>query len=96
MFLYFTKLKLFNLLDTKIHDIDTDSMDSSDPLSSTSSLSQMRYQTLNTTDFLQSQRKDEQLFQIKNRRYHLFNRLVEFLPENLVQPKGNLSDLILY
>lgn len=94
--MYYLHIYSYLLTDTKIHDIDTDSMDSSDPLSSTSSLSQMRHHSLNSTDFLQSQRKDEQSFQIKNRRCLLFNRLVEFLPENLVQPKGNLSDLILY
>lgn len=68
----------------------------SDQLTSSSSLSHLQYDVLNSTDVLQIHRKDEHSFQIKNRRCLLFNRLVEFLPENLVQPKGNISDLILY
>uniref|UniRef100_A0A1B0CC51 Muskelin N-terminal domain-containing protein n=2 Tax=Lutzomyia longipalpis TaxID=7200 RepID=A0A1B0CC51_LUTLO len=34
-------------------------------------------------------------FNVKNQRYLLFNKLVKLLPENMVQPKGNLSDFVL-
>ncbi|XP_055704070.1 muskelin [Phlebotomus papatasi] len=42
-----------------------------------------------------SSAKVDMSFNVKNQRYLLFNKLVKLLPENMVQPKGNLSDFVL-
>lgn len=42
-----------------------------------------------------SSKEDLHEFEIKNRRCLLYNKLVEFFPENMVQPKGNLSEFVL-
>lgn len=42
-----------------------------------------------------SSKENLQEFEIKNRRCLLYNKLVEFFPENMVQPKGNLSEFVL-
>lgn len=36
-----------------------------------------------------------QNYDIKTQRCLLFNKIVELLPDNMVQPKGNLSDFVL-
>lgn len=38
---------------------------------------------------------DGREYDTKTRRCLLYNRIVEMLPENMVQPKGNLSDFVL-
>lgn len=42
-----------------------------------------------------SSKEDLQEFEVKNRRCNLFNKLVELFPENMVQPKSNLSEFVL-
>lgn len=44
---------------------------------------------------VKSSKEDLQEFEIKNNRCLLYNKLVEFFPENMVQPKGNLSEFVL-
>lgn len=38
---------------------------------------------------------DKQQYEIKTQRCLLFNKIVDLLPDNMVQPKGNLSDFVL-
>lgn len=38
--------------------------------------------------------RDEYYFNMKTRRTYLFDKIVQLMPSNIVQPKGNLSDFI--
>ncbi|XP_055379380.1 muskelin isoform X2 [Condylostylus longicornis] len=39
--------------------------------------------------------RDDYNFEIKTRRTYLFNKIVELMPNHMVQPKGHLSDFVL-
>lgn len=50
--------------------------------------------TLKKDAELFTSKSEEQQFEVKNQRCLLFNKLIELMPDHMVQPKGNLSDFI--
>lgn len=51
--------------------------------------------TLKKDAELFTNKTEEQQFEVKNQRCLLYNKLIELMPDHMVQPKGNLSDFIL-
>lgn len=51
--------------------------------------------TLKKDAELFTNKTEEQQFEMKNQRCLLFNKLIELMPEHMVQPKGNLSDFVI-
>lgn len=39
-------------------------------------------------------KSEEQQFEVKNQRCLLYNKLIELMPDNMVQPKGNICDFV--
>lgn len=50
--------------------------------------------TLKKDAELFTNKSEEQQFEVKNQRCLLYNKLIELMPEHMVQPKGNLSDFV--
>lgn len=50
--------------------------------------------TLKKDAELFTSKSEEQQFEVKNQRFLLYNKLIELMPESMVQPKGNLSDFV--
>lgn len=50
--------------------------------------------TLKKDAELFTSKSEEQQFEVKNQRCLLYNKLIELMPESMVQPKGNLSDFV--
>lgn len=50
--------------------------------------------TLKKDAELFTSKSEEQQFEVKNQRSLLYNKLIELMPESMVQPKGNLSDFV--
>lgn len=50
--------------------------------------------TLKKDAELFTSKSEEQQFEVKNQRFLLYNKLIELMPEHMVQPKGNLSDFV--
>lgn len=50
--------------------------------------------TLKKDAELFTSKSEEQQFEVKNQRCLLYNKLIELMPEHMVQPKGNLSDFV--
>lgn len=50
--------------------------------------------TLKKDAELFTSKSEEQQFEVKNQRFMLYNKLIELMPEHMVQPKGNLSDFV--
>lgn len=50
--------------------------------------------TLKKDAELITNKTEEQQFEVKNQRCLLYNKLIELMPDNMVQPKGNLSDFV--
>lgn len=50
--------------------------------------------TLKKDAELFTSKSEEQQFEVKNQRFSLYNKLIELMPEHMVQPKGNLSDFV--
>lgn len=51
--------------------------------------------TLKKDAELFTNKTEEQQYEMRKERCLLFNKLIELLPDHLVQPKGNLSDFIM-
>lgn len=51
--------------------------------------------TLKKDAELFTNKSEEQQFEVKNQRCLLYNKLIELMPGNMVQPKGNLSDFVI-
>lgn len=50
--------------------------------------------TLKKDAELFTNKTEEQQFEVKNQRCLLYNKLIELMPDHMVQPKGNLSDFV--
>lgn len=50
--------------------------------------------TLKKDAELFTSKSEEQQFAVKNQRCLLYNKLIELMPEHMVQPRGNLSDFV--
>lgn len=50
--------------------------------------------TLKKDAELFTSKSEEQQFEVKNQRFLLYNKLIELMPEQMIQPKGNLSDFV--
>lgn len=50
--------------------------------------------TLKKDAELFTSKSEEQQFEVKNQRILLYNKLIELMPERMIQPKGNLSDFV--
>lgn len=51
--------------------------------------------TLKKDAELFTNKTEEQQFEVKNQRCLLYNKLIELMPDHMVQPKGNLSDFVI-
>lgn len=51
--------------------------------------------TLKKDAELFTSKSEEQQFEMKNQRCLLYNKLIELMPEHMVQPKKNLSDFVI-
>lgn len=51
--------------------------------------------TLKKDAELFTNKSEEQQFAVKNQRCLLYNKLIELMPEHMVQPRGNLSDFVI-
>lgn len=51
--------------------------------------------TLKKDAELFTSKSEEQQFEVKNQRCMLYNKLIELMPEHMVQPKRNLSDFVI-
>lgn len=50
--------------------------------------------TLKKDAELFTNKTEEQQFEVKNQRCLLYNKLIDLMPDHMVQPKGNLSDFV--
>lgn len=50
--------------------------------------------TLKKDAELFTSKSEEQQFEVKNQRFLLYNKLIELMPEQMIQPKSNLSDFV--
>lgn len=50
--------------------------------------------TLKKDAELFTSKSEEQQFEVKNQRCLLYKKLIELMPDSMVQPKGNLSDFV--